>query len=117
MNPGNAALGRGLDVLSALAGPLAARDGMAFAVHLLQQASDRLSCIKEQISDFPVHRLLIFLLWEADKASKLGNALDFLDSQLVFEAPINNQVAIDQDYRPQTRFWGGFRSGVHAKRR
>ena len=28
MNPGNAALGRGLDVLSALAGPLAARDGM-----------------------------------------------------------------------------------------
>jgi hypothetical protein len=29
MNPGNAALGRGLDVLIALADPLAARDGGA----------------------------------------------------------------------------------------
>lgn len=45
MNPGNAALGRGLDVLSALAGPLAARDGMG-----VSQLADLLGSDKSQVS-------------------------------------------------------------------
>ena len=45
MNPGNAALWRGLDVLSALAGPLSARDGMG-----VSQLADLLGSYKSQVS-------------------------------------------------------------------
>lgn len=45
MNPGNAALGRGLDVLIALAGPLAARDGMG-----VSRLADLLGSDKSQVS-------------------------------------------------------------------